>query len=229
MNKRFSDLSVTTMVCVAFLDGAVKDIQKLFEVLPCPSDTIVSMKYCDMVKGNPRTNKKSFRNSVTIELKTNVKNVNLKVAKDKIHICGVKSILMAEDAINILLSHINRYSDLVDHHPLSLVSIHKVMINYNYDLGFKVNRWLLSNYIKQVDPGFQSDYDNTVHYSVIIKLPIDNKKSIFKSKKRPYHTFIVYKSGLVTQSGPDEILMEIAYNRFMNAISNIKDMISLDR
>lgn len=228
MYKPFSELSVTTMVCVAILNGVVKDNKKLFESLPCPNDDILSVKYRDDIKGYPRTSKKSFRNSVTVELRTTTKNVNVKVSKDKVHICGVKSVSMAEEATGIILRYINKIKDIADY-PLSISSIHKVMINYNYDLGFRVNRWLLSNYIKEVDPGFHCDYDNTVHYSVIIKLPITDKKSVFKSKKRPYHTFIVYKSGLVTQSGPDEGLMEVAYNRFMDTISIIKDYIRLNR
>lgn len=111
--------------------------------------------------------------------------------------------------------------------PLKALDIRKVMVNFNYDLGFSINRWELSKNISQF-PGFISRYDNTTDHSVTIQLPYeltDEMKKTRKSKKKPYHTFIVYKSGLVTQSGPNEELIEGAYIYFNRAIQNLRPLI----
>ena len=58
------------------------------------------------------------------------------------------------------------------------------------------------------------------------KLP-EGQKSLRKKDKVPCHTFIVYKSGIVTQSGPGEELMEEVYYKFMGIIKDILPQIKI--
>jgi hypothetical protein len=110
---------------------------------------------------------------------------------------------------------------------LSINSIKKVMVNYNYSLGFKIDRFNLADKISHLN-GFTSRYVNTAEYNVTITLPID-KNNDKKKQKTKYHTFMVYQSGLVTQSGPGDKQMEDAYNLFSQTIQSIKnDIIAIN-
>lgn len=112
--------------------------------------------------------------------------------------------------------------------PLSIRQIKKVMVNYNYDLGFKIDRWNLALKMHRLN-GFTTRYDNTVDYSVTISLPytLPEESNIHRRKnKNPHHIFIVYKSGLVTQTGPSEELMKSAYELFISTILDLKSDIS---
>lgn len=111
--------------------------------------------------------------------------------------------------------------------PLALKHVDEAMVNYNYSLGFEVDRYLLNLYIDQ-QHGFISRYNNALATSVTIELPYDPPAgtSIKRRKNKiPHHTFLVYKSGSVTQSGPGGTLMHDAYYLFMNVISQLKPYI----
>jgi hypothetical protein len=61
---------------------------------------------------------------------------------------------------------------------------------------------------------------------VTIELPYKVKDPSRKKKsKKPCHTFLVYQSGLVTQSGPDEEMMKEAYLEFMAVYEDVRDLV----
>ncbi len=114
---------------------------------------------------------------------------------------------------------------------LSILKIETSMINKNYDIGFEVNRRALARYISQIDD-FYLDYDNAVTHSVKIMLPFEIPSgpngTVRRKKKKdeiPHHTFMVYKSGCVTQSGPSLELMSDAYLKFFKAIYGLRHLI----
>ena len=112
--------------------------------------------------------------------------------------------------------------------PLEILDIVKVMVNFNYDLGFFVNRLALAERINGVN-GFTALYKNTADHNVTIELPYtvpDGMKIIRRKDRVPCHTFLVYRSGLVTQSGPNEELMRPAYNLFNATINSFRSEIS---
>jgi hypothetical protein len=111
--------------------------------------------------------------------------------------------------------------------PLVIDQVCTAMVNYNYDLGFDIKRYELKTRIHGLN-GFFSRYYNSVEHNVTIELPYDipNEHRLMRRKnKRPCHTFLVYMSGLVTQSGPGEELMRDAYYRFMETINQIRPYI----
>lgn len=114
--------------------------------------------------------------------------------------------------------------------PLSIKKILKAMVNYNYELGFIVDRYNL--YEEMLDRnGFVSSYDNCVEHCVKIKLPYipDEDEGVVRRKNKiPCHCFLVYRSGVVTQTGPGEEKMREAYNLFWKSILEIKDRIILE-
>lgn len=111
--------------------------------------------------------------------------------------------------------------------PLEIVNLNKVMVNYNFHLGFNINRKNLADGMNGLY-GFHARFDNSVDHSVTIELPYEpeeDSSGVRKKKKVFRHIFLVYKSGLVTQSGPNEILMEEAYNMFNDAIRSIRNYV----
>jgi hypothetical protein len=110
---------------------------------------------------------------------------------------------------------------------VTITDINEVMVNYNYNLGFPVDRFLLNEYIHGVN-GFYSRFDITVENNVTIELEhTPDKLSVARQKKKkiPRITYLVYGSGAVTQSGPGRKAVKIAYYKFMTTISEIRDLI----
>jgi hypothetical protein len=111
--------------------------------------------------------------------------------------------------------------------PLGITRIQKAMVNYNYDLGFSINRIELARQINGLN-GFFARYSNSAEHNVTIELPYvvpEEHKNLRRKNKKPCHTFLIYKSGLVTQSGPGEELMKDAYYRFNETINSIREHI----
>lgn len=115
---------------------------------------------------------------------------------------------------------------------LALSQINEVMVNYNFNLGFEVNRDALNRLIDGKN-GLYSHYDNALVTCVTIELPYQHPVE-YKAKKHkkgiPHHTFLVYRSGSVTQSGPCSwhqpgkcaSMMENAFLIFKQSINEIK-------
>lgn len=111
--------------------------------------------------------------------------------------------------------------------PIEIETILIAMVNYSYTLGMNINRASLAKNINGIN-GLVSSYNNSSDYSVKIELPYeptDEMKKIRKKYKVPKHTFMVYKSGLVTQSAPNRELAKDAFYKFKSAINSIRDKI----
>ena len=111
--------------------------------------------------------------------------------------------------------------------PLELKHVDEAMVNYNYSLGFEVDRANLNQLIDGQN-GFISRYNNALANSVTIELPYEPPAGTAirrRKNKIPHHTFLVYRSGSVTQSGPGGTLMRDAYYLFMNTISILQPYI----
>lgn len=115
--------------------------------------------------------------------------------------------------------------------PLELSNVDEAMVNYNYPLGFEIDRVLLDYFIDGQN-GFISRYNNALATSVTIELPYEPRAgtSIKRRKNKiPHHTWLVYKSGSVTQSGPGGVIMRNAYYLFMNTISHLRPYIEYNQ
>lgn len=116
---------------------------------------------------------------------------------------------------------------------LEIKSMSKSMVNYNYDLGFTLDKWLLAQYFDTHKPmGFKARYDNCKDIYVTINLkeviPVELQKTVIrKNKKSAKHSFLIYESGLVTQSGPCEEMIKRSYIKFYEIIHSIRDIIEL--
>lgn len=105
---------------------------------------------------------------------------------------------------------------------LSMGDINIAMINYSYSLGMNIDRWELATRFNKKN-GFTSRFNNATDHCVIITKPYKPfRKTTKKPKKPPCHTFMIYKSGIVTQSGPDIDMMRDVYYLFMETINEIR-------
>ena len=113
---------------------------------------------------------------------------------------------------------------------LEIEEIDTVMVNYNYNLGFNVNRINLQVLMDRHD-GFVARYNKSLSPSVTIELPyipkVQHDDTTRRKNKIPHHTFLVYRSGAVTQSGPGGEMMREAYYRFMKNIQDVFEDIKL--
>jgi hypothetical protein len=113
--------------------------------------------------------------------------------------------------------------------PLTIIAEEEIMVNYNFSLGFPVDRIRLSELMCGRN-GFYAYYDNaTVHHVTVERPYTPAPNSIVKKKKNkvPRHTFLIYASGAVTQSGPNIALMREVYYLFMHSIAEISEEIRL--
>ena len=136
------------------------------------------------------------------------------------------------------IKNILKFNPVYAENELLISKTNEVMVNYNYNLGFRVNRDKL-NVLIDGKNGLYSHYDNALVNSVTVELPYDTildytaKKT--KRHKIAHHTFLIYGSGAVTQSGPCSstqpgkcsTIMEEAFNIFMSTIMELKEEIQL--
>ena len=110
---------------------------------------------------------------------------------------------------------------------LKVGSLNIAMINYSYSLKMNIDRWKLAELIDNHE-GFKARYNNTTDHHVTITLPYeqDTKETITR-KGNCVHSWMVYKSGIVTQSGPSPALMKDVYYKFMEFINTIRDQIEI--
>ena len=107
---------------------------------------------------------------------------------------------------------------------MDILDLEKVMINFNFNLGYKIDRCKMIEAISGIN-GFIVRFKTTINHAVTIKLSSGeyNKKGVEK-----FSTFNVYKSGLVTQSGPDEEIMKESRILFIHTLDQYKHLFSIN-
>jgi len=344
--QKFDSLNVTTMTLIFELQGEV-NLPLVFSILPITRLTfdepkrqtknfklpdvqmpgsIFSVRYGGITRGVTRSvGASQFKNCITLDIGTSDRIVSIKLSRQKIQMCGPKSVGIGQEAANYIVQHINilqwmlnyihnnpaatekviswltaksvgplidrevcnyidtkcmrlkvidiaqeasvvrpteippeldqllvnffilqcdefmYHSDLVatlkgiaeSYYAVSYGSTlllgqpQKAMVNYNYNLGFCVNRASLASMVGEVGD-FIADYDNLLQHSVRIYLPYTSDQQTKRRNKVKRHTFMVSRSGSVTQSGPNDELMSHAYYLFMQAINQIYPYIRVD-
>ena len=339
----FEDLRITTMTLIIKLNTTVNK-EASFLLLPITRinitqtresskcklphcaipGSILSMRFRNNIRGVIRNTSNPFKNSVTVDISTLRKNINLKLSAGTIQMCGASSVADGVEAATHVINHlrciqlvidkiqdnlshtqeiiewiknitngdpveriiinerkvgaitlfvqhrsndktiarpmvtipnhfnvditrfllslvddfiyhsdmcqkldfITRIKEVVDH-DLDIQEVAEAMVNYNYRLGFEVDRSKLDRLINGQD-GFISHFDNALSTSVTVELPYDPPANMAIKRRRnkvPHSTFLVYKSGSVTQSGPGGEIMREAYYKFRTIIINLRPFI----
>lgn len=111
------------------------------------------------------------------------------------------------------LCHFCSYSYNSD--QLVCLSKKKIINNYNFELGNKINRSAIRDFFNDND-GFFATFDPTISHIARIEHSYESDK--VKNKNRI--TIMIYRSGKVTLSGPNEEIMEPIYNKFKKMIED---------
>jgi hypothetical protein len=113
--------------------------------------------------------------------------------------------------------------------PLSVGDLNIAMINYSYSLKMNVDRWKLTQLIDGYKGTFNATYNNTTDHHVTISVPyIAQKDEVIKRKSQNNCiSFMIYRSGIVTQSGPSPALMSESYYDFMKFINEHRNEICI--
>lgn len=141
-----------------------------------------------------------------------------------------KEVIDFKTPTNILISKKNNDTFNVTQHSTS-------MINYNYQLPFKINRLKLKKCIDNheytqyiEDKPFIAIFDQTIHNFVSLKLEFeytqDDNISIKRRKNKKNNTFIIYESGNVTQSSPHQEIARCSYYYFQRVMRELAPYIS---
>nr|QBK92028.1 MAG: transcription factor TFIID [Pithovirus LCPAC304] len=348
--KPFKGLNVTTMTLIARFGGKIY-LDPIFCLLPITwiempvkkrqtkkvkiphckiLGSLLSLRFRGFTRGIFRTaSKKHFRNSITMDISTSLKNISLKLSERSIQMCGPTSVEMGQEAITHLFRHIHTlqhfldymndhmeqarftvekltqwtlgqetirvsrdvrqydnvllaitedhddfevivpkekeldqaskkypaqfdkkiaqfllqfcpefayHSQLIDNfqhiletqrvidETLHCNHIYKAMVNYNYHLDFRVNRDHLKHVFDEAQE-WTARYDPRLDHTVTLQIPYivpPELQFMRKKGKKHCHTFMVQKSGVITQSGPDEEMMKDAYYQFMKIIGENK-------
>lgn len=105
------------------------------------------------------------------------------------------------------------------------------MYNINFNIGCYIDKEMLRSIFDSRD-GFIAATDPQCRGDVLVHLPYtveDGQRRLTKRKKSnpTKHTFTVYKTGAVTQSGPGGERGEDAYNRFFKIILDHYELIKI--
>jgi hypothetical protein len=104
--------------------------------------------------------------------------------------------------------------------PLNFKFFYGSMINYNYSLECRIDLGKLSEIINSYDKFFSVYDSDAPNCGLNIQIPYDEIKNRPKNhnKEVPHHSIMVYKTGNITQSGPEHELNRDIYYKFISII-----------
>lgn len=112
---------------------------------------------------------------------------------------------------------------------ISILQIDKALTNYDYYIGFKIDREKFVDVFRQNFKEWTLSFNPSFSADIFITVPYDSehpsiKNSIIKRKEFK-QTLRVRKSGAVTQFGPDGELAKELYDLFTNKIIEFREFI----
>lgn len=224
----FRDLKFSLMAIMFSVRDLLK-LSELFYALPHwpvpwtkkdplpPVGTIISLRYAGEVRGfytpkrKPKAGEKPkhMKNCIILDLVTPSKLVSVKIFSNYIHICGVKSYEMAQEAIDILGPLLSPNG------KLEITRDFITMINYNHRVPFGIRKKELVRLLCQ-QGYFVVKYDNAAAKGINVKRSYDYQ--VDGELKTSKHTFVVHSNGgrtsHITQAGKSLDEMEEMYNKF---------------
>jgi TATA-box binding protein (TBP) (component of TFIID and TFIIIB) len=180
LKKLFYFLPVTFYQVVPKRRGRKKKIEIIDPNIDTEVGSIITLKFEDKLRGVDLKKKKKdkgkwFRNSFTVVIVLNDKNINFKICKNGIfQITGCKTHLHAIDCVKYIWSYIKDEHDLYSFSRGENIESLFVpaMRNIDFSLGFKVDREKLSKYMS-TQTEFHSLLETSFGYTgVNIKIPI---------------------------------------------------------
>ncbi len=148
-------------------------------------------------------------NQIEIKMCLKEKIVNLKIHVNSFHITGCKGQYHILESIE--------YLNKIYNFNIEVSSADLVMISITYNLGFKVNRSKLNEFMRN-DGYYISSFPRYNRKGVILL----RESKIIRKGKPIKHIFTIYSSGNVTQIGSTGEMAE-EYNKFRRKIEQNKE------
>jgi len=198
LKKLFEFLPITEYIVVPKKRGRKKKICNSDPNVDVKSGSIITMKYENKLKGvdlkqkknqNKKKSSKWFRNSFTVVIVLDNKNINFKICQNGMfQITGCKLDSHAEDCIKYIWDYIKDEKDIYSFSrgdTLETLFI-PAMRNIDFDIGFYVDREKLANYMS-TQTEFHSLLETSFGYTgVNIKIPIKYDIINMQVKKLSY-------------------------------------------
>jgi hypothetical protein len=182
-----------------------------------PIGSIFSMVYKKERRGNILCSAGNFRNGISMRMSIKDKNVHCRLFSNKFIISGCSKdehvIEVSRRLLNIFHTLNSLNINIYDKIPY-INNIKKVMVNYSYNIGYKIRRDKLNDIMKQTTEFFSS-FDPLKDLSVRIKY----KSKHQTSKKIRYVSILVHQTGSIMHSGhvyeEDKHIYEL-FNEYLN-------------
>ena len=218
LENMFNLLEITNWTIVPKRRGRKKKIEYINPNKNIPSGSIITLKFEDKIRGVDLKKKKSknknsgkyFRNSVTIVMVIEGKNINFKVSRNgKFQMTGCKTNSHAEDCVKYFWQYIQKIQNSTkedkEFNNLPIVvkeennNIYELsrgdhleilfipaMRNIDFSLGFLVDREELSKYVNLMTKYYSMLETSFGYTGVNIKFPMKDKITDMKIKKLEY-------------------------------------------
>lgn len=199
LEKLFNILPITEYIVIPKKRGRKKKSEVVDPNKGIKPGSIITLKFRDSIRGvdlkpKKKTMKKRgkwFRNSFTVVLVLDNKNINFKVSKNGMfQITGCKLNRHAEECIEYIWSYIKDTTDTFTYQRGTTLETYYIpaMRNIDFDLGFLVDREKLAQYMNTQDQ-FHSLLETSFGYTgVNIKIPITDNIVDLKIKKVRYNS-----------------------------------------
>lgn len=197
LRKLFVYLPITDYVMVPKKRGRKKKCDKIDHNKDILSGSIITLKFEDKIRGvdlkqkrnSEKKTKKWFRNSFTVVISLDNKNINFKVCQNGMfQITGCKTDEHAEQCVKYIWSYIKDEKELYNFtrgDSLETLFI-PAMRNIDFSLGFLVDREKLARYMS-TQTKFHSLLETSFGYTgVNIKIPVKNDIQNMEIKKLCY-------------------------------------------
>jgi len=200
----FHNLKPVAMTIIAYIKNISLNLEDVYNILKNNETFKIRFK-----------EKFSFSsNIINISYRTDLQNINIKISTDNIHYTGLKSVENARELSNRIMEMLNYKNDEY------CLDIKKVMINYNFHIGFCINKIEFVKFMNEAP--FQISFDNTFNQHIKVYHYYHNSEG-----KRVRETLIVRWKGSVTISSSEESQMEKSYYLFINRINKFYNEISI--
>jgi hypothetical protein len=204
--------------CLSYINKYLLDVQEMLDYIQLNNENC--LKVIKWMKENLATSENTLKPIPEIP-----ENIDKKIATYYLSFHPEFTTWSDYETVISWISNVERVVSL-GFKEMKVNTIISTMTNYN--LGFEVNRAALAKLASEKTK-FISIYDNTSKQSCVkLELPYERDetfKNIRKKKKIPKHSISIHKSGNVTQSGPNSVLMKPIYDYFMNIIMEVKHLI----
>ncbi|AYV86138.1 MAG: hypothetical protein Solumvirus1_13 [Solumvirus sp.] len=242
--KSFKDLSATTMTCGVGLTDSSINLNTILWLLPITKvpplttkkkknripfladkpNSFISIRYKNYVRGLQRSESKTaFSHSITIDLCTKIKSLNIKLAPESMHICGATSKEVAIEGAQCIIDALVRIQNILEFIRANK-RVSYVIAEYIKHLckGEKVSRDTSVNNSKGGVPGSPASPASQPRINIIIRTQDHNIKSVNMTREEFQVGFTTFRE-IYEKENKNKYLLLPGLDTQMMSLSKVKN------